>query len=147
MVKAFLTVLVFGSMCSFAGLAMAQGKQGDAFGTDVSSQCAQMSDPRLKDDCVRRLRSDAQLGSERSWQGGSAGSSGQCVRHRQRGRTWDDGTRKRPSIVSGTFLCRRCGSCWDGGCHLIRNCPPFNPDWPWTLVPRVAALGELRSQG
>src|SRR5262245_51057335 len=77
MVRAFLTVLIFGSMCSFAGLAMAQGKQGDAFGTDVSSQCAQMSDPRVKDDCVRRLRSDAQLGSERSWQGGSAGSSAQ----------------------------------------------------------------------
>jgi hypothetical protein len=77
MVKSFLTVLVFSSMCGFAGLAMAQGKQGDAFGTDVSSQCAQMSDPRVKDDCVRRLRSDAQLGSERSWQGGSAGSSAQ----------------------------------------------------------------------
>jgi hypothetical protein len=77
MAKTFLTVLVFSGMCSFAGLAMAQGKQGDAFGTDVSSQCAQMSEPRSKDECVRRLRSDAQLGSERSWQGGSAGNSAQ----------------------------------------------------------------------
>ena len=78
MVKAFLTaVLVVSSTWSFAGLAMAQGKHGDALGSDVSSQCAQMSDPRVKDDCVRRLRSDAQLGSERSWQGGSGGSSAQ----------------------------------------------------------------------
>jgi hypothetical protein len=51
------------------------GKKDDAFGTDVASQCAQMADPRLKDDCVRRLRSDAQLGSERSWQGGASASS------------------------------------------------------------------------
>src|SRR5262245_47592456 len=77
MAKAFLTVLVIGSTCSFAGLALAQGKQGDNLGSEVSSQCAQMSDPRLKDDCVRRLRSEAQLGSERSWQGGSSGSSAQ----------------------------------------------------------------------
>lgn len=77
MVKPFVTVLVFSSMCSFAGLAMAQGKQADALGTDISSQCAQMGDPRVKDDCVRRLRSEAQLGSERSWQGGSAGGSAQ----------------------------------------------------------------------
>jgi len=77
MIKTFLTVAVLSSMCSFAGLAMAQGKQGDAFGADVSSQCAQMSDPRVKDDCVRRLRRDEQLGSERSWEGGgSAGGSG-----------------------------------------------------------------------
>jgi hypothetical protein len=75
--KTLLTAVVFGSMCSFAGLAMAQGKQGDALGADVSSQCAKMSDPRVKDDCVRLLRKDAQLGSERSWEGGgSAGSSG-----------------------------------------------------------------------
>jgi hypothetical protein len=77
MVKAFLTLLVFSTTWCFAGLAMAQGKQGDAFGTDVSSQCAQMKDPRVKDDCVRRLRSEAQLGSERSWQGGSAANSAQ----------------------------------------------------------------------
>jgi hypothetical protein len=77
MVEAFLAVVVLSSMCGFTGLAMAQGKEGDAFGTEVSSQCAQMSYRRVKDDCVRRLRSDAQLGSERSWQGGSAGSSAQ----------------------------------------------------------------------
>jgi hypothetical protein len=58
-----------------AAAASAQGRKDDAFGTDVSSQCAQMADPRLKDDCVRRLRSDAQLGSERSWQGGASTSS------------------------------------------------------------------------
>jgi hypothetical protein len=58
-----------------AAAASAQGKKDDAFGTDVSSQCAQMVDPRLKDDCVRRLRSDAQPGAERSWQGGASASS------------------------------------------------------------------------
>jgi hypothetical protein len=76
--KTLVAAAVFGCMCSFAGFAMAQGKQGDALGADVSSQCAKMSDPRVKDDCVRLLRKDAQLGSERSWEGGgAAGSSGQ----------------------------------------------------------------------
>jgi hypothetical protein len=75
--KTLLTAAVLSSMCSFAGLATAQSKQGDVLGADVSSQCAKMSDPRVKDDCVRLLRKDAQLGSERSWEGGgSAGSSG-----------------------------------------------------------------------
>jgi hypothetical protein len=56
------------------GSASAQGKKDEAFGTGVSSQCAHVSDPQLKDDCVRKLR-EAQLGSERSWQGGSSASS------------------------------------------------------------------------
>jgi hypothetical protein len=75
MIKALLTVAV--TVCAFAGLAFAQqGKQGDAFGTDVSSQCAHVADPGAKSDCVRRLRQGAELGSERSWQGGnSAGNS------------------------------------------------------------------------
>jgi hypothetical protein len=63
--------LVFGA----ADITSAQGKKDDAFGRDVSSQCAHISDPRVKDDCVRNLRSDAQLGSERSWQGGASASN------------------------------------------------------------------------
>ena len=74
MTKAFLAAAAIASACSFAGLAFAQGIQGDAFGTDVSSQCAQMTDPGGKADCVRLLRKDADLGSERSWQGGSSAS-------------------------------------------------------------------------
>jgi hypothetical protein len=54
--KTLLTAAVLSSMCSFAGLATAQSKQGDVLGADVSSQCAKMSDPRVKDDCVRLLR-------------------------------------------------------------------------------------------
>ena len=75
MIKILLAVAGLGCMCSFAGVAMAQGKQGDAFGSDVSFQCGHISEPRAKDDCVRRLRSDAQLGSERSFQGGNAANS------------------------------------------------------------------------
>src|SRR5262245_25702060 len=40
MIKILLTVAVLGSVGSFAGLAMAQGKQGQAVGNEVSSQCA-----------------------------------------------------------------------------------------------------------
>ena len=73
MIKALLAVAAIGSVCGFAGLAFAQqGKQGDAFGTGVSSDCAQMTSPGAKADCVRLLRKDAELGSERSWQGGNA---------------------------------------------------------------------------
>ena len=64
MIKILLTVAVLGSMGSFAGLAMAQGKRGEAFGSEVSSQCAhrRVMPPDPRDDCVRKLRSDAQLG-------------------------------------------------------------------------------------
>jgi hypothetical protein len=71
-IKIILTVAAIGSMVSFAGLAMAQGKQGEAAGSDVSSlqakleaQCAhrrRTMPPDARDDCVRRLRSDAQVG-------------------------------------------------------------------------------------
>ena len=59
MIKILLTVAVLGSVGSFAGLAMAQGKQGE-----VSSQCAhrRVMPPDSRDGCVHKLRSDAQLG-------------------------------------------------------------------------------------
>src|SRR6185369_4737275 len=64
MIKILLTVAVLGCVGSFAGLAMAQGKQGEAFASEVSSQCAhrRVMPPDPRDDCVRKLRSDAQLG-------------------------------------------------------------------------------------
>ena len=73
MTKILLTVAVLGSMGSFAGLAMAQGKQGEAFRSEVSSQCAhrRVMPPDPRDDCVRKLRSDAQVGSG---QGGASAS-------------------------------------------------------------------------
>jgi hypothetical protein len=74
MTKILLTIAVLGSMGSFAGLAMAQSKQGEAFGSEVSSQCAhrRVMPPDPRDDCVRKLRSNAQLGYG---QGASASSS------------------------------------------------------------------------
>lgn len=70
MIKIVLIVAVLGSAGSFAGLAMAQGKQGEAFGSDVASllakleaQCAhrRTMPPDPRDDCAK-LRRDAQLG-------------------------------------------------------------------------------------
>jgi hypothetical protein len=83
MIKILLAVAVLGSMGSFAGLAMAQGKQGEAFGSDVSylakleSQCThrrRTMPPDPRDDCgiLNRLRSDAQIGSG---QGGAPASN------------------------------------------------------------------------
>jgi hypothetical protein len=74
MIKRVLTVAVLGSVGSFAGLAMAQGQQAEAFGSEVSAQCAhrRVMPPDPRDGCVRQLRSDAQLGSG---QGGAAASS------------------------------------------------------------------------
>jgi hypothetical protein len=59
MIKILLTAAVLGSVGSFASPAMAQGKQGE-----VSSQCAhrRVMPPDPRDDCVRKVRSDAQLG-------------------------------------------------------------------------------------
>jgi hypothetical protein len=87
MIKLFLTVAVLGSVGSFAGLAMAQGKQGEALGNDVSSLLAKLEaqcthrrrtmPPDPRDDCVsklNKLRSDAQIGSG---QGGAPDSSSQ----------------------------------------------------------------------
>jgi hypothetical protein len=71
MIKILLTVAVLGSVGGFASLAMAQGEQGEAFGREVSPQCAhrRVMAPDPHNDCVRRLRSDAQLGYG---QGGAA---------------------------------------------------------------------------
>src|SRR5262249_1754670 len=62
--KILLTVAVLGTVGSFAGPAMAQGKQGEAFGSEVSSQCAhrRVMPPDPRDDCARKLRGDTQLG-------------------------------------------------------------------------------------
>ena len=74
MIKILLTIAVLGSMGSFARLAMAQVKQGETFGSDVSylaklkSQCThrrRTMPPDPRDDCgkLNKLRSDAQIGS------------------------------------------------------------------------------------
>ena len=78
MIKTLLTVAILGSVGGFASLAMAQGKQGEAIGSDVSlqakleAQCAhrRIMPPDPRDDCVRKLR-DAQVG----YGGGSASNS------------------------------------------------------------------------
>ena len=74
MIRILLAVAVLGSVGSFAGLAMAQGKQGEAVGSEVPSQCAhrRVMPPDPRDDCFRKLRSDAQLGYG---QGGASASS------------------------------------------------------------------------
>jgi hypothetical protein len=84
MIKMLLTFAVLGSVGSFAGPAMAQGKQGEAPSSDTSrllakleAQCAhrRIMPPDPRDDCVRklnRLRSAAQIGSG---QDGSANNS------------------------------------------------------------------------
>jgi hypothetical protein len=80
MIKILLSVAVLGSVGGFAGLgvfsslAMAQGKQGVSFGSEVSAQCAhrRVMAPDPHNDCFRKLRSDAQLGYG---QGGSSASS------------------------------------------------------------------------
>ena len=69
MIKTLLTVAVLGSVGGFATLAVAQGKQGEAIGSDVSlrakleAQCAhrRIMPPDPRDDCARQLR-DAQVG-------------------------------------------------------------------------------------
>jgi hypothetical protein len=64
MIKILLAVAVLVSVSRFAGLAMAQDQQGEAFGSEMSSQCAhrRVMAPNLRDGCVPRLRSDVQLG-------------------------------------------------------------------------------------
>jgi hypothetical protein len=64
MIKIPLTVAVLVSVGSFAGLATAQDKQGEALSREISSQCAhrRVMGPDPHDDCVRKLRSDPQLG-------------------------------------------------------------------------------------
>ena len=80
MIKILLTVAVLGSVGSFADLAMAQGKQGEAFGGEVSSQCAhrRVMPPDPRDGCVRKLRSDAQLGYGQGDASASSSSASQA---------------------------------------------------------------------
>jgi hypothetical protein len=83
--KMLLVIAVLASVSGLAGLAMAQDKQGEANGGDASSslakleaQCAhrRVMPPDPRDDCARRLRSDAQLGYGQG--GGYAGSYSQA---------------------------------------------------------------------
>ena len=64
MIKIVLALTVLGSVGGFASLAMAQGSQAEAFGSEMSSQCVhrRVMAPDPHNDCVRRLRSNAQLG-------------------------------------------------------------------------------------
>lgn len=75
MIKLLFTVAILGSLAGFTSLAVAQSKQGEAFGRDVSSQCAhrRVMPPDPRDGCVHKLRNDAQLGYGQS--GAAAGSS------------------------------------------------------------------------
>ena len=77
MIRTLLTVAVLGS---FAGVAMAQSKQGEAFGSEVSAQCAhrRVMPPDPRDGCVRNLRSDAQIGSGQGGALVSSSSDGQA---------------------------------------------------------------------
>src|SRR5688500_12365884 len=69
--KLLLTVALVGCVGSFAGPVIAQSKQGEASGKDISSQCAhrRIMPPDPHDDCARKVRSDAQVG------GGLGGAS------------------------------------------------------------------------
>ena len=64
MIKILLTVAVLGTVEIFAGLAMAQGKPGEASGSEDSSRCAhrQVMPPDPRAGCARKVGSDAQLG-------------------------------------------------------------------------------------
>ena len=57
---------------------MAQGQQGEAFGSEMSSQCAhrRVMAPNLRDSCGPKLRSDAQLGYEQGQSGNGQGPLG-----------------------------------------------------------------------
>jgi len=78
MIKMLLTLAVFGSMGSFADPAMAQDQQGDAFGGEISSQCAhrRVIAPNLRDGCGPKPRSDAQLGYGQGRPGNEQGPLG-----------------------------------------------------------------------
>ena len=85
MIRVLLTVAVVGCAGSFAGLAMAQSKQGEGSGSDVASlvakleaQCAhrrRTMPPDPGDECARRLR-DAQLATGVA---GAANGGGQAA--------------------------------------------------------------------
>lgn len=86
MIKILATAAVLGSVGSFAGLAIAQDKQGEAFRGDISSilakleaQCAHRRrtlPPDPRDDCIsklQKLRSDAQIGYAQAGPGNGGG--------------------------------------------------------------------------
>ena len=85
MIRILFSVAVLGSVGSFAGLAMAQGKPGEASGSDVPSlvekleaQCAhrrRTMPPDPGDECARRLR-EAQRGTGLA---GAANGDGQAA--------------------------------------------------------------------
>jgi hypothetical protein len=73
--KILLTVMVLGSVGSFAGIAIAQDKQSEAFANDISASLAKLEarcahrrrtmPPDAHDDCnnkLNKLRSEAQVG-------------------------------------------------------------------------------------
>ena len=80
MIRILLTVVVLGAVGSFAGLAVAQVKQGEASGSGESSHCAhrKVMPPDPRDGCVRNLRSDVQLGSGQGSALVSSSSDGQA---------------------------------------------------------------------
>jgi hypothetical protein len=83
MIKMHLTVAVLVSVGSLASLAMAQDamaqdKQGEALGSEISAQCAhrRVMAPNLRDGCIPKLRGDAQLGYRRGLFGYGQGQPG-----------------------------------------------------------------------
>lgn len=84
MIRVLLTLAALGSVVGFAGLAMAQGKQDEGSGSDVSSlvakldaQCAhrrRSMPPDPGDECARKLR-EAQLAAGLA---GAANDGGQA---------------------------------------------------------------------
>jgi hypothetical protein len=83
MIKMHLTVAVLVSVGSLASLAMtqdamAQDKQGEALGSEISAQCAhrRVMAPNLRDGCGPKLRGDAQLGYRRGLFGYGQGQLG-----------------------------------------------------------------------
>ena len=84
---------------------MAQGKQGEAFGSKVSSQCAhrRVMPPDPRDGCVRELRSDAQLSSGQGW----------CLSQQLPslwGRTWERGRSSEGPAIAMLLPAQRCSS-------------------------------------
>jgi hypothetical protein len=110
MIKIVLTAAVLGSVGSVAGLALAQGQQGEASGSDISAQRAhrRVMPPDPRDGCVRQLRSDAQLGyagsgSNDSQASGAGSGGGGGHRTWRRGRS-GDWTRERGRSSEGKAI-------------------------------------------
>jgi hypothetical protein len=66
MIRVLLAVSIFGSMSGFAGPAIAQSKQGETSGSEVSSKCAhrRMMPPDPRDNCPRQQGVDPIRGVE-----------------------------------------------------------------------------------